>query len=208
MEQGRCLAVLLSSMVWMGSGLALAQPVMEKPTYAVGDSWEFKQTTSPGDKVETLSRAIVEVLPDGRFRVRFQNNTINEFDAAMNFMFEGNPDYTRVLVKYPLKVGNEWSPARKFQNPGTGESGEAKVVAYESITVPAGTFECYRVEAKATLNNKANYYEARTWKRWYCPDVKWIAKDILETQHSERNNPAANGTTVQTLELVKFTPGK
>ena len=81
------------------------------------------------------------------------------------------------------------------------------MVAQEQITVPAGSYQCYRIDAESTLVQRT-YYERRFWKRWYCPVVMWFAKEVLETITFDRLNPAANGTVVETSELVRFTPGK
>ena len=183
---------------------AQAQPAAEKPKFNVGDKWEFKQSAADG-KTTNWSREIVEIPSEEQLKVRMGNGNMTDFDGAMNFMPEGKPEYVRVLAKYPLKVGDSWSFSRKFANPGTAEDGKAKVVALESLTVPAGTFQCYRVEAETSLNNKA-YKENRVWVRWYCPDVKWIAKETLETRTTTRDS--GSNATSETSELVKFTPGK
>jgi ribosomal protein S28E/S33 len=70
-----------------------------------------------------------------------------------------------------------------------------KVVAIESITVPAGTFQCYRIEANSSQGGRQDSTQ-RSWVRWYCPEVKWMAKEIVETIVFSRSNPSANGTTV------------
>lgn len=189
------------------TGLSLAaqaQPVAEKPKISVGDKWVFNQATADG-KTTTWSREIVEVPSADQLKVRLGNGNVADYDGVMNFMPEGKADYVRVLAKYPLKVGDTWSFSRKFANPGTAEEGKAKVVAFESLTVPAGTFQCYRVEAEASLTNKA-YKENRTWTRWYCPDVKWMAKETLDTKTTSRES--GSSATSETSELVKFIPGK
>lgn len=184
---------------------AHAQPAAEQPSFSVGDKWVFGSVAD--GKTSNWSREVVEVPTPEQLRVRYGNGTIADYDNAMNFMAEGKPEFTRVLAKYPMKVGTEWPVARKFANPSSAESGNAKVVAYEELTVPAGVFQCYRVEAHAVMTNKL-YSEQRKWTRWYCPDVKWIAKEIVETKTFNPSNPAASGTTLQTSELVKFTSGK
>jgi hypothetical protein len=184
--------------------VAQAQPAAEKPKFNVGDKWVFNQSAADG-KTTTWSREIVEVPPSEQLRVRMGSGKVEDYDGAMNFMPEGNAERVRVLAKYPLKVGDAWTFSRKFANPGTAEDGKAKVVAFESLTVPAGTFQCYRVEAEASLTNKA-YKENRTWVRWYCPEVKWIAKETLETKTSSRES--GSSATAETSELVKFIPGK
>lgn len=145
--------------------------------------------------------------------------TTAEFDSAMNWMRDGNPDLRWQLVAFPLAIGKEWSVARKFADPNYSETGKARVTAVEKVTVPAGTFECYRIEAEALMVGKyrppnpqikvdKDYTETRLWKRWYCPKVKWIAKEVLETRYFHPTNAAASNTVVETQELVKFTAGK
>ncbi len=62
-----------------------------------------------------------------------------------------------------------------------------KVRAYETITVPAGSFECYRIEGEAFRHwqNGAAMVQGYNRKRvtttvWYCPAVKWFGKRISE----------------------------
>jgi hypothetical protein len=184
----------------------MAQPVADKPSYMPGDAWLFQQTSTPADANTKWSRTIVEIASGDQIRVRNGNGTVETYDAAMNFMPQGLTDYTRILARYPMKVGDEWPVTRKFENPSTAETGTAKVAAFEEITVPAGTYKCYRVDVDASLTNRT-YKEQRLWKRWYCPDVKWIAKEILETRTFNRDGPGS-GTTIATSELVKYTPAK
>jgi hypothetical protein len=81
------------------------------------------------------------------------------------------------------------------------------VRGYETITVPAGTFSCYRVEASRTYVNRTYTSNMHRSTRWYCPEVKWIAKEIVETTTRSTSNPASNGTTTDASELVRFTAG-
>src|SRR5208283_6155243 len=110
------------------------------------------------DKTSEWSREIAEVGPGTRLLVRLEDGTTNEFDDAMNFAPTGAED-ARLLVKYPLKVGTSWTFTFKPNANLIRENGEAKVVSYESITVPAGTFDCYRVDAQSTASVRS--YNAR-----------------------------------------------
>jgi len=182
----------------------LAQPVADKPQWKPGDAWEFRQASTPADANATWSRTIVEIPSADQIRVRQGSGAVETYDAAMNFMPQGRADYTRILARYPMKVGDAWEVTRKFDNAATAESGTAKVAAFEEITVPAGTYKCYRIEVDSSQTNRTDK-EQRLWTRWYCPDVKWIAKEILETRTFTRGR--GGGTTIATSELVKYTPG-
>jgi hypothetical protein len=207
METKRRTAFLAVIALMAFSTVISAQPAAEKPKVIVGDAWQFARTMKPSDKADTWSRTVMEAPGEDQLRVKLGSGTVEDYDGAMNFMPSGNPDFRRPLVVYPLAVGKEWPIARKFENPSLSENGKAKVVAIEPITVPAGTFQCYRIEANSSQGGRQNSTQ-RSWVRWYCPDVKWIAKEIVETIVFNRSNPGANGTTVETSELVRFTPGK
>ena len=187
-------------------GGAWGQPTSDPPDYKVGDKWTYRMVEKVADKTSEWSREIAEVGPGNRLLGRFEDGRTNEYDNAMNWAPTG-PEDARVLVKYPLKVGASWTFTHK-PNTTTNvrENGEAKVVSYESITVPAGTFDCYRVDAQATAGARG-YSAHRKWSRWYCPAIKWIAKEHVETTI---NDPGKGGATrtVATSELTAFSPAK
>jgi hypothetical protein len=90
-----------------------------------------------------------------------------------------------------------------------------KVVAYESITVPAGTFKCFRIEGDSDwINTLAGggfeYVLTEKWRitNWYCPDVRYIGKS-----HTERyigGNDLVRKSAYRTLdhELIGHRRGR
>jgi hypothetical protein len=199
-------ALLFASLVGaaLGGHAANAQPVAQAPEWKPGDRWEFRSTTTPGDKEGKWSREIVQRAGDDKIEVRIAAEKVEQYDAALNPLPQGRLDYRRTFVRYPLRVGDEWSYTRKFDNPNLEETGKAKVEAYEKISVPAGTFDCYRIEIRASWG-AMGASEENHWTRWYCPQVKWIAKERHETRRFNRRTPG--GETIATSELVSFTPG-
>jgi hypothetical protein len=199
------IATILALLVCLGER-AWAQPTSDRPDYKVGDKWTYRMVETVADKTSEWSREITEVGPGNRLLVRLEDGKTNEYDDAMNFAPTG-PEDARVLVKFPLKVGASWTFTFKPNTTSNiRENGEAKVVTYESITVPAGKFDCYRVDAKSTAAVRA-YNATRQWSRWYCPAIKWIAKEQLETNVFDPTK--GGGTrTVATSELTTFSPAK
>ena len=185
-------------------GAAIAQPVAEAPGWKVGDTWEFRRQVASDERETKWSRKIVELIPDGKLGVRVGQDKVEQYDAAFNFIPDGRADFVRVLARYPLAVGSEWTYTRRFNNANLEEKGKAKVVAYESVTVPAGTFNCFRIEIDASFGSMGVSTQ-NLWTRWYCPVVKWIAKEHLETRTFNRYAPPS--VVKATSELVKFTPG-
>lgn len=197
----------IAAVIAFAAGHTQAQPVAEKPKIVVGDSWDYKGKIMPDGTPNDSTRTVVEIDRNDVLKIRQQTGTVTEYDGAMNWMPGGQKDTARVLVRYPLKVGDEWQLTRKFPNSTAVEDIKGKVVAYEPLTVPAGTFQCYRVEATTVLTS-GPHKETRVWKRWYCPEVKSYAKESIDTTIVSPGKPSASGTKVLTSELVKFTPGK
>lgn len=145
-------------------------------------------------------------LPDAKIQVRNGDGKLFQYDRALNYIFAGDGDVDQVqaYVRYPLKVGDEWTYATKSGSLQGITSASVKVATYESITVPAGTFSCYRLDIVENYGNKG-YGEFVLRTRWYCPEVKWIAKERVETSITHANGKFE--TTVTVSELVKFTAG-
>jgi hypothetical protein len=185
-----------------GAAPVAAQPAADKPTFNVGDHWQY--TNADGDKTSKWSREVVEVRPDG-LSVKLGNGNVTRYDEAMNPIDEKGADNSRILGRYPLSVGSQWQWTRKAGQAGNlDERGTAKVAAYEKISVPSGTYDCYRVEAEASLTGRL-FNEKRTWTRWYCPEIKWIARERTEVHTFNPRGPPTSTSSVS--ELVKFTPG-
>jgi hypothetical protein len=212
MNLRRNTALLTFIGVFTCSGLGFGQPATEKPNWKIGDHWKFQRViTEQGigdDKHDTLSRKIVAFLPNHRLQVQYGNGTIAQFDGAMNFTFvgDGGAEQVKALGQFPLKVGAEWTYTTKSGPMQGARNGSAKIVSYESATVPAGTFFCYRIDVIENYGNK-DYSEVLRISRWYCPAVKWIVRQREEKTISVASRGGAQ-TTVSVLELVKFTPGE
>ena len=77
-----------------------------------------------------------------------------------------------------------------------------KVVAFEPLTVPAGTFDCYRVESASTIAYKASFNRDIKETYWYCPKVGSFAKVTRETTTISRDTPSSRESTE--IVLVKL----
>ena len=183
--------VPLIAVAWMRP--AFAQEIANKPELRIGDTWMFHMTgNDDGKTVESAwRRVIVEKLPGDKIRVTPPYN-VDVFDDSWNPIYRDRPDFWPVDYRFPLRVGASWSYAspvgastvdgRSYDN-----HGNMKVVAYEPITVPAGTFNCFRIEGEsywsaaidATL---PDYVFTEKWRitNWYCPDVRFIGKSHTE----------------------------
>lgn len=105
-----------------------------------------------------------------------QSMSDKERDAAMSI--------------WPLETGKK----AKFGHSGRGWSSrdDVEVNAVENITVPAGSFDAYRI------TTAMDDWNGWTGKRqcWYVPEIGFCAKIVLESESRRR------GRSVETLELV------
>ncbi len=180
-----------------------AQPVFERPDYAPGDMWQF-QFKRESDGTSGRWRRTIDALVSGdRFAVRHGNGTVEYFDRSLNFVGgtpEGDP---RELVRFPLKVGDSWTFTRRFADPGAEDRGSVTVAAYERITVPAGTFDCFRLEATLSAASASRTIAGKN-VRWYCPEIKWFAKEHFEDLVTEKY--VIGSRLSQTSELIRYRP--
>ena len=183
--------------------------VLSAPTFKAGDRWEFEGTEN--GKPYVFSREVIELLPDGLMRVRAIRNgkeTDEVYDSAMNALVGGRADRVRELAKYPMTPNSRWTFRMDYENPNVTSDGQGKVVGIERLSVPAGIFECFKVEAVATFGVGRSYTAFERITRWHCPDIKWIAKESYSRTTQSAYNPAENSTRVVETDLVRFTPGR
>jgi len=183
-----------------------AQPAADKPAVQVGDAWTFTLTTDTGKETKeaTYVRKVAAVGADGAIDFQIGERIIKA-DAAGNFLDAKGPEYNRTTYKFPMQVGSEWSYVAKFGTQVMMEQrGTYKVVAYEPLTVPAGTFDCYKVEGKSEAAYKASYQQQLKETYWYCPKVNGIARFQRDQATTSRDSPSSREKT--DLILQKYTP--
>ncbi len=120
----------------------------------------------------------------------------NIYDANLNWvgsfgdgnkMESASPCIQR--FKWPLSVGKKWESKFSYTNYSRGnESYDFKtsvsILGYEDVTVPAGTFKTFRIQA-----GQETY--------WYAPSIGWVVKEQLGSYY-----------TRHVLELVEYTVPK
>jgi len=195
------MAVVLATL--LVASVALAQPAAERPSVKVGDTWELQvKKRTVQSAASSGSRRVVEVSED---RVKIARKTGNgetliTYDRSFNEIEACHPECYRPTFQFPMRLGNKWEFERKTPDNGTRQTGTYEVVKYESITVPAGTFDCFRVDGdyKATRSHVLHTY-------WYCPQINAVARQIVERRISGQYGPGQYD--YDESELVRFTPG-
>ena len=199
----RCM--LVAAMSALPCALARAQTA-DKPTMTVGDTWTYSQTTDAGKgpTESTWSRKVVAIAADGGFEFQI-GERLQKHDAAGNYLDPKGAEYNRTVYRFPMQVGSEWTYAAKFGTQVAMEQrGSYKVVAYEPLTVPAGTYDCFRVEGKADAAYKISYQQQVRETYWYCPKTNGFAKLQRETTTTSRDSPSSREKVE--MILTKYAP--
>jgi len=109
----------------------------DKPALAAGDSWTYRQVTD--GKETTWTRRVAGVGADGGADMLIGDRAF-KVDASLNVLDARGPEYTRELYRFPMRVGAEWTASNKaFLQYVMDQHNRFRVVAYEPLTVPAGT---------------------------------------------------------------------
>jgi hypothetical protein len=168
--------------------------------FKVGDEYRFR-VLDLYTRIETRSvvQRITEITDtevlynDGRFVTDLLGNVTR------------NPQGRRVIgaQNYPLEyaVGRKWTTRYKTIDP-SGREGDAevdyKVVARESVTVPAGTFDCYKLEGSGGVHGVPVRLR---FTYWMAPDK--CRRPIVAEQFRQRG--ANRVLQSDRNELVGFT---
>ena len=175
-----CLRLLLAVLL-LGASIARAQTA-ERPGWKVGNRWAFHQVGGLPRSESDWSREVVEALADDRFSVRTNTGSTMVFDGETNSLDSRGPAFSWKRFSFPLSVGKRWQYTRRVENTSTDgvESASWHVKAYEKLTVPAGTFDCFRVEGVIWQSRTYMMYGPSRSQEdvtyWYCPAVKWAAR--------------------------------
>lgn len=172
-------------------GLAIAAgEKAEAPAVKVGDRWKTEQKDRrTGNKEAEVVRTVTAVTPgliegtenSGTFKMTSELNPIE----SVIFVTTGDPRF----LSFPLEVGKKWSLKYQFANKtnqGKGRvEGDVEVAAYEKVSVAAGTFDAYRIEAKTFWNNDSNRANGRSKSvYWYAP----AARTVVRTEYEDGYN--------------------
>jgi hypothetical protein len=91
---------------------------------------------------------------------------------------------------------------------------KSKVIGWEQVTVPAGTFWALKIEQTGWSNDLSPSAIVATYQRagvrvdltlWYSPEVKYIVKSIFKQGESVAWSAAPRLGFTSTMQLVRYT---
>lgn len=162
----------------------------EAPLIKVGDRWKSEQKDKrTGVKEAETIRTVTAVSAgfvegtenEGTFKMTADLNPIE----SPTLLVTGEPR----ILSFPLEVGKKWNHKYGFTNKTNQNKGriqqDTEVLAYEKVTVAAGTFDAFRIESKGFWNNDANQRSGRSKSvYWYAP----AARSIVRTEYEDGFN--------------------
>jgi hypothetical protein len=182
----------------LSSGYSEAQTVDPGPI-RVGDRWSYDlKDDLTGDLRQAITGVVIEInAKEITTRVTYRGKDRSQtmvHDLDWGRIDDGawRLSPSGIGIKKPLQIGKEWRSDANGMHLQSGvpfrASGAAKVVAQEPITVPAGTFETFRLEMTVRMINSKDQTKSQTWNFlvWYAPAVNRWAKRKSELRSEGR----------------------
>ena len=174
--------------LWLLAGCSVAawaQPDGNaKPTFKVGEVAVYTVNDRADNKVFEETTTVTAVTADA---IRFNQVRPNREPAGLEAVF--TPDLRLVqsgssgtrfdpplqLIKQPMAVGDTWKAV--YESVGLNQARskgdiDAKVVATEKVTTPAGTFDTFRIESGGWITGISWQGSVRMAQvQWYAPAI-------------------------------------
>lgn len=131
---------------------------------ASGDLYTVTSISSPVDSRQTL-----RLSPEGLLMIEAEVDT---------WLYSNRRIYLPPLLRFPLsvKVGQEWSwEGKELVDDDTIHSFvNGKIIGWESVTVPAGTYRCLKVYV-STISDDGTFSSST---QWLAPGIGIVKADI------------------------------
>jgi hypothetical protein len=180
--------------------LAAQSPDQANDGVRVGDRWVYDTKDEvTGYPKDTYTQIVTEVSKDeivANLTVRGKSGSVlivfnRDWGVLDNVVWKYKPDNGQG-IPVGLAVGKEWRSQYEAKNTqaGTNMKGttSSKVVAQETITTSAGTFDTFKIERQTRELNTADpskSYEGQ-FVTWFAPQINhWVRRTFL-TKYEKR----------------------
>ena len=187
------------------------------PDLKPGDGWVYNKIDGwTGNLQFVVVDTIKQVSPSGMVIEAVvpgsTTTTRMERDREVNLFRTEAPDSVQTVspsypsYAFPLTVGKRWTRKVTFANSAQPDKEvtawfEAKVIGWEMVTVPAGTFDALRIELTANYrasNSQGSWNGTMVDRLWYAPEVRNAVKyEYLDTMGGSKY-------THERFELVRY----
>lgn len=185
----------------------LLQEKYDAPIWNVGDSWRYRYANMREGQI-TVERV------EGDYYIVKDHNKVEKyyFDKRnLNYSYSINSQgkkfkdedifFYGMYCNFPVYVGKKWAKMVSGQytdRSPTNYLHEFKVVSFENITVPAGTFNAYKIEFTRSTPVRSSSFIKRHY--WYSPE----AKNIIKHQYIPTMEARTWTTGVSDFELISL----
>ncbi len=184
---------------------ALADEAIARPQVRVGDAWSYRQTSLITQRAAEFSYSVVEAgdtriktMSDGYGETYTPDWNLIESSAGMKIApHEG-------YFSFPLEPGKTWpfKFERTVAKMRTAWEGVARVIGWEDIEVPAGSFRALRVDIGGSFGSgpvaRRSQLQLSYW--WSATVNRWVRQDIWMSR------PGGKVTDFNTrTELIRYT---
>jgi hypothetical protein len=177
-----------------------------------GDHWTYEirdEITGEVKSIVTNTVTDISASEIGTRTTQLGNGNFGylTFDRSWNVTNNGTWRYTPndgTGIRLPLAVGKSWSFRSTDVNSTAGaswkRSGTSKVVAQESVTTRAGTFDTFKIETSIEVQNandptKKSQFVQQTW---YAPLINhWVKRSSQSRSEGRVRDKSA-------VELVEY----
>jgi len=169
--------LFLSILLMMPGVPGAGDPVAEKPSYSEGEYWILLNK----NKFKEIKHTFLREEEDSViFSLNGSDKTSSyHFKAKLKRSPVGYPD---PIIDFPLTTGKKWNyqfQRKQAKGPKMDRiRADYKVEAYEPVTVPAGTFNAFKITSVSEATGRGIVTMPQKEQYWYSPDVKYIIKRI------------------------------
>lgn len=211
------LFLVLGCCLMPAAGAEVAPERIEGPTVKVGDVWIYNKVNGWNGVLEDVSVVRVKrIAAEGIFM------EAAALDGGNPARIQRTPDFNLVRIEapqvtkttlpyypnfsFPLWVGKTWKGRVAFESTDQPDKEvhaelEARVVGFESVTVPAGTFFALKIEMGGPYRAKNIEYN---WTG-RIEDVLWYAPQVRNAVRYEyRDTSGSSPYNHEIHELVKY----
>jgi hypothetical protein len=184
---------------------AVSQLSMEQPE--VGDYWTIETHNGITGVLEDIHTVTVTAVTASEIGIRTETVGRSGFrseiyDRDWNLKNGSGKEYPLgdgIGIKPPLKVGNTWNIPATHSGPLT-IAGSAKVLAEETVTTRAGSFDAFKIETviHMYIPNVTTQSGDVIFTSWYAPSIDHWVKRTAKVSHN------GNVSEEKSAELVVY----
>jgi hypothetical protein len=123
------------------------------------------------------------VMRSGNRCIYWGKNDLTWVMEQVNGVIESQAVPAYQKFAWPLQPGKKWESRYHWTHPAAKKTEERarrhRVTGIETVEVPAGSFQAYRIIAMDSTGKTVNEY-------WYAPEIRWLVKERLFLAHGVR----------------------